>query len=73
MADAIWQSQQTGNSAEVLTLARRATRSIPESGALWAIYMRVVEKATRSTEDMEEFEWEESIQGWFGRIQWIPY
>lgn len=58
---------QTGDSTELLNLARRATRALPESGTVWAIYMRAVEKATRPTDDMEQFEWEESIPDIYSR------
>jgi hypothetical protein len=63
-AYAIRQSQEKiGDPSELLGLARRAARSVPDCGGIWALYMRIVEKATRPTEDMEQFEWEETVEG----------
>lgn len=51
------------NHIALLRLARRATRSLPESGPIWAFYLRAVEKATSPSEGVEPVEWDETIDG----------
>lgn len=65
------------NRTDLLNLARRATRSAPESGSVWAIYMRLVERVTTpssegSESNMEEddpFSWEEGVDGVYSFIK----
>jgi hypothetical protein len=53
------------NGTPLLRLARRATRSLPDSAPIWAFYMRAVEKATTPSEGVEPVEWDETIDGKF--------
>jgi len=60
-----WQSSESSvDPGELLHLTRRATRAVPDSGSIWAFYMRMVEMATSSTETTQ-VEWDETVDGGF--------
>ncbi|PVF92511.1 hypothetical protein CPB86DRAFT_769315 [Serendipita vermifera] len=60
--------QSDADLLSLLNLAKRACRCLPEVGAVWAFYMRAIEKASTASEEMDAVEWEETVEDTYSRV-----